>query len=980
MVQQGRSSSRWRTWLNGLRPWPELGQRKEDGQWQTHRQWQDVVRWRVLPGAIATGITAIALASGILNPLEKLAHTALFQLRGARTWHEDVVVIEIDERSLDSLGRFPFPRRYYAALLEQLTPANPSVVAFDILFVEPSPDDEALAEAMIQQGNVILAEAWDAELNRVRPTPTLKEAAITTGHILRDDDSDGMNRKVRTTAAARPSLGLAMIQLHNWTTALHQPPPHLQSASLWINWPGPVDEAPHYSFVDVMQGRVAASLFQNKMVLVGFTATGQDSLKTPYNWNPPATGVYFHAAVANTMLKGNGLRQVGHSSVAIVGLLMLGGPILSWFLVGWGNGRQFLIGLVGAAAWFLLSIALFHGQYWIPTVMPMVLCGLTGGFVAASDQWRTYLKLRQSEERYDLAVTGTNEGIWDWNLSQNTFYVSPRWQSMVGYGMQIASPLTGLTSHEVERQGGVSNAPWTMEDWLALIHTDDLPAVKRALTQHLEGHTPFLEQEYRLFHADGALRWMLVRGIVSRDRHGTPLRMAGSQTDITRRKEAEAQLVQQAFYDPLTNLPNRTLFLNRLADVIANDQHSNEWISVFLIDIDRFQLINSSLGNEWGDRLLIDIVTRFQTYLHDSDVIARLGGDEYAILATRFNQHSAQAFAQQLQDSLAKPFSLNHREVFVSMSMGMVVNSRHYNQPEHWLRDADTALSNAKALGKSCSKLFHNRMRTVLLNRMDLENDLRQVLSQPPCPGLLLNYQPIVYLETGEIRSFEALVRWQHPSHGLIAPGRFIPMAEETGLIVPLGEWVLRTACIQMKQWTLQFPKKSFFTMSVNLASKQCALPNLPGLVQSILDETQLSASYLKLELTESAIMDHAASLITMLHRLRDMGLQLAIDDFGTGYSSLSYLRRFPINNLKIDQSFVSNMDNEVESVKIIQTIVDLAHSLGIDVTAEGLEKLEHSNQLKSLQCEYGQGYFFSKPVDAETATALLDAEHRRVA
>ncbi|MEM9213042.1 MAG: EAL domain-containing protein [Cyanobacteria bacterium P01_F01_bin.150] len=932
---------------------------------------------------MASGITAIAIVSGILNPLERLAHIALFQIRGSVPWHQDIVVVEVDEPSLNALDHFPLSRRHYATLLEKITPANPTVVVFDILFIEPSDDDDILARTMIHQGNVILAEAWDIDMNRLRPTSTLNDAAIMTGHILRDDDSDGINRKVRTVAGARPSLGLASFNVHQWAQGTLRQSAH-PPVSLWINWPGPVQEAPHYSFTEVIQGKIPTDAFQNKIVLVGVTAIGQDPLKTPYDWKPPTAGVYFHAAVLNTLLQDNGLQLIGHSRWFIAAFLFVGGPSLSWLLVGWGRGQQFLASLGLAVAWCLLSIGLFHGHYWISTVTPMVLCGLTGGFVTASEQWRTYLKLRDSEERYDLAVTGTNEGIWDWHVKNNTLYVSPRWKSMVGSGAQLSLPTSIPTNQPPQRLSSTEQYQ-SMNDWLNHVHPDDLEMFQLALTRHLNGKTPFLEQEYRLIHHDGSIRWMLIRGILARDRHGAPLRMAGSQTDITRRKVAEAQLVQQAFYDPLTNLPNRTLFLKRLEDVIAdrqssNNQPSNKWISVFLIDIDRFQLINNSLGNQWGDRLLIALANRFQDYLEEGDLIARLGGDEYAILSIRFNQQSAQAFAQDLQDSLSAPFLINHRDVFVSMSIGIVVNSRHYNQPEHWLRDADTALSNAKALGKSCCKVFQNKMRTVLLKRLDLENDLRRVLLQPECPGLLLNYQPIVYLKTREIRSFEALVRWQHADHGLIPPGQFIPMAEETGLIVPLGEWVLRTSCAQMKQWTTKFFQKSFFTMSVNLASKQCALPDFPELVQEILDTTQLAASYLKLELTESAIMDNAASLIDMLHRLRSMGVQLAIDDFGTGYSSLSYLRRFPVHNLKIDQSFVSNMENEADSVKIIQTIVDLAHSLGLDVTAEGLETLEHSSQLKSLQCEYGQGYFFSKPVDAATATQLLEAEACRVA
>lgn len=932
----------------------------------------DFIRWKIIPGAISTGITFIAIQHGLFGPLEKLAYIGLFQLRGSVPWHDAIVVVEIDDASLGALGQFPIDRHHYTNLLQKLAPLEPAVVAFDILFVDSSDDDTFLAQAMLQQGRVILAEAWDMDGAKVSAISSLKDAAVTTGHVLRDDDADGINRYVRAAAGRQPSLGLAAWQVYQFSNPVDHSlsPSVLSHDKLWLNWPGPTSDVQTYSFLDVVENRIAPEDIQNKIVLVGLNVTGQDALKTPYNWHPPTSGLYFHAAVLNTLMTGNVLRPVGHSGPIRFIILCLGGPALSWMLSGWKSGRQFSAGLLLGVSWGGLSFGLFLCQYWIPTITPALLIWLTSSFVTASTQWRTYRQLRQSEERYDLAVKGSNDGIWDWNLESNILYVSPQWQIMAGM-LDLPRPLT-----------------LSLEDWLQQIHPEDLHQFETAIAQHLDRQTPFLEQEYRLLQPDGSMRWMLVRGVATRDRHGTAIRMAGSQTDISDRKATEAHLIKQAFYDPLTDLPNRALFLNQLEQALKRDiteAHSHDWMSVFLIDIDRFQLINNSMGNHWGDRLLIDLAERFRGCLQPHDMIARLGGDEYAILSTRLDRSGAQTFSNYLHDSLKSPFILNGREVFVSISIGIVVDSRYSNQsnanqPEHWLRDADTALSNAKALGKSCSKFFHQRMRATLLNRLDLENDLRQVLYQRHCSGLILHYQPIVHLETRKIRSFEALVRWQHPQHGLIAPGRFIPMAEETGLIVPLGEWVLRTACAQMRQWVSQFPNKSPFTVSVNLASKQCALPDLPKLVQDILAETHLSASYLKLELTESAIMDNAASFIDMLHRLRALGLQLSIDDFGTGYSSLSYLRRFPINNLKIDQSFVRNMENEADSVNIIQSIVDLAHSLGIDVTAEGLEKLEHSTQLQSLQCEYGQGYFFSKPVNAETATQLLKYEQQHVA
>ena len=921
--------------------------------------------WRGIPIFLATFTIWLGWHVGLLQPLEHLAYVALFRIRGDRPWNDNVVIIEIDETSLKELGQFPIARHNYATILEQLAQASSSTVVLDILFVEPSEDDELLSYAMEQHGRVVLAQAWDTEGLPVLPLPQLAASAMATGHALKDDTADGIARHIRSNINGVDALAVSALQAHRVSSITELPSlPNVDL--LWINWPSSVANAPHYSFIDVLNGKVPSQTFNNKIIFVGISATAADPLKTPYNINPPTSGVYYHAVTTGNLLDDTLLLQLGKGQEEYEWygfILFMSVPCLGWWLTRWKVGRQLPTWLGLSLAWGGVSIALFHGQYWIPTATPITLLLAMGGAIAASEQWHIYLQLRQREERYALAVTGSNEGIWDWDLTRNLIYFSPRWTLMVGITDSHAdlclAPDRSLTAYP--------------NVWLNRVHSNDRECLEQAINQHIQGHTDYLEHEYRLVQDQGAVRWMLVRGLVTRDRYGTPSRMAGSQTDITLRKEAETQLHQTVFYDALTGLPNRALFLEKLKQALTNPTPNNEFLTVFLIDVDRFQLITNSLGHDWGDRILIEIATRFQSILTDTDIISRLGSDEYAILSTRLRSiPDVNRFAEALQQCLKTPFHLNHRDIFTSISMGIVLNTYHYTQPEHWLRDADTALSNAKALGKSCYKLFQNRMRTVLLDRLELENDLRRVLSQLNCPGLVLYYQPIVYLKTGKIVSFEALVRWQHPRHNLISPGRFIPMAEETGLIVPLGEWVLRTACYQMKQWLTAFPQQQPFTISINLASKQCALPNLPDLVQSVLNETGLNASNLKLELTESAIMDNATSIVITLQNLRNLGLQLAIDDFGTGYSSLSYLRRFPIDNLKIDRSFISNMEAEADSVKIIQTIVDLAHSLGIDVTAEGLEKLEHSIQLQSLQCEYGQGYFFSKPVDAETATRIL--------
>lgn len=909
--------------------------------------------WKILPGSISAIAIGGAFQLGLFQDLEHLAYNALFRLRGSQPWSPSIAIIEVDETTLQALGQFPIPRRHYTTLLNQLATANPTAVVLDILFVEASPEDDALAQAMANQGHVVLPQSWDASGELLVPTPQLLEGAIGTGHVYMFADSDGVARTVQTALAGVPALSIVAADVHSLVYAEVEQPD--LTRPFWINWPGPSETAEHYSLIDVLRGDVSLQRFQNKIVVIGVTAAATDSLKTPYDWNPPSSGVYFQAAAISNLLEGTMLYPVG--KLWVLGVLMLGGPGLGWMLCRWTVGRQVMTWLGLSFVWPFVSVLFLHHYTLMPTATPIALFISTGVLVAVSEQWRTYLRLKQSEERYALAVSGSNEGIWDWDLTTQHVYFSPRWKATLGYA-----------EHEIGTRP---------EDWFDRVHPDDQEGLRQAIATHLQGETDCLAHEYRMIHRDGSERWMLTRAVAIGDRHHPPRRMAGSQTDITERKQAQAQVLHNAYYDALTNLPNRVFLIDRLQRILdSHPPDSPVLLAVVLIDLDRFQLINNSFGNPGGDHLLIAVAQRFQNYLSSDQVLARVGSNEFAILLPEVRDpDEATQLTHRLQAALAQPFYLDQREVFITASMGIVVNSPHLNQPEHWLRDADTAMFHAKELGKSCFTIFRAEMRDRLLSRLQLENDLRHVLNEPGCPGLMLYYQPIVYLSTRQIVSFEALLRWQHPQRGLILPGEFIPMAEETGLIVPLGEWVLQRACRQMQRWTAQFPDKSQFCISVNLARKQFDVPNLPDIIRTTLDDASLDAAHLKLEITESTVMDNADDIITMLYQLRSLGIQLAIDDFGTGYSSLSYLRRFPIDSLKIDRSFVSTMAHENDSFTIVQTIVDLAHNLGLDVTAEGLETLEHSTQLQAIQCEYGQGYFFSHPVSAEKATRLLEDE-----
>lgn len=439
--------------------------------------------------------------------------------------------------------------------------------------------------------------------------------------------------------------------------------------------------------------------------------------------------------------------------------------------------------------------------------------------------------------------------------------------------------------------------------------------------------------------------------------------------EIGDRLRVEAQLLHIAYHDGLTGLPNRTSFIKRLGQTVERAKRSKHLFAVLVLDLDRFKVVNDSLGHTSGDRLLIAIAHRLKSCLHSEDILARLGGDEFAILLEEIQETNDVIYiAEQLQQQLTIPFYLSGHEVFTTVSIGIALSTTGYDQPENFLRNADIAMYRAKALGKARYKIFDAAMYGETTKLLQLEIDLRRAVERQE---FLIHYQPIVSLETQKIIGFEALVRWQHPEHGLVFPIDFISVAEETGLIIPMGYWVLKEACRQLHQWQEQFLENNL-TISVNLSSKHLSQSNLSEQIHEILQETSLNPRTLKLEITESGLMENTQSVTAMLLPLRELGIELQLDDFGTGYSSLSYLHCFPISVLKIDRSFVNRMDINGDNAEIVRTIITLAHNLGVDVTAEGIETLEQLKQLQILQCKYGQGNLFSKPVQASAAEALI--------
>jgi diguanylate cyclase (GGDEF)-like protein/PAS domain S-box-containing protein len=561
--------------------------------------------------------------------------------------------------------------------------------------------------------------------------------------------------------------------------------------------------------------------------------------------------------------------------------------------------------------------------------------------------------LKESEERYALAALGSNDGLWDWNISDNEVHFSARWKSMLGF-----------------QENEINNKP---EEWFDRIHDADRARVKNEITAHQNGTTPHFESEHRMLHHDGTFRWMLSRGLAIRDQSGRPLRMAGSQTDITQAKVS----------DPLTGLPNRLLFIDRLNRLIKySKRRKNHSFAVVFMDLDGFKMINDSMGHMVGDQLLVGVAERLEKCLRATDTlarlrdtytVARLGGDEFTVLLDDLKDpNDAKIAADRLMKALKPPFLLAGKEVYTSVSIGIAQSNPVYEGPDEMLRDADTAMYHAKSLGKGRYEVFDAKMRASVMARLQLETDLRHALERREFRNF---YQPIVNLASGEIAGFEALLRWQHPTRGLLGPIEFIGVVEETGLIRELGWWNLSEACRQIGEWRAAWPANRDLIISVNLSAKQFLQPNLVADIANLLREIKLPPDALKLEITESTVMKDPAGAVEMLQQIKSLGVRLAIDDFGTGYSSLSYLHRFPLDTLKIDRSFISSMDDDGDGMEIARTILPMAKNLRLDVVAEGVETLEQFELLKKFNCAFGQGYYFSRPLSADGVSTLLKGD-----
>ncbi|QIR35364.1 EAL domain-containing protein [Tolypothrix sp. PCC 7910] len=572
---------------------------------------------------------------------------------------------------------------------------------------------------------------------------------------------------------------------------------------------------------------------------------------------------------------------------------------------------------------------------------------------ALSDRQQAEEALRQSEERFRHAILDAPLPIILHTENGEILEINHTWTEITGYSIE--------------------DIP-TIADWTERAYGSRQEQVQSDINRLYRLNSRAAEGEYPIRTSTGETRiWDFYSAPLGHLPDGRSL-VISTAFDVTQRKQAESQLLRNAFYDGLTGLPNRALFMEQLNHSLQKaKRHQDYLFAVLFLDLDRFKIINDSLGHLKGDQFLISIARILENCIRATDIAARLGGDEFTILLEEI-QDVADAIkvAERIQQELRSPLKLDGQEVFTSASIGIALSSTlNYEQPEQLLRDADTAMYQAKALGKSRYALFHPEMYATALTRLQLEADLRRAIEHQE---FQLYYQPIVSLTSGRIIGFEALMRWQHPERGLVNPVDFIPLAEETGLIVEMGYWALLEACRQMQAWQQAYPHRSLEKMSVNLSARQFCQPNLIEQIRNILQSTGLNPRNLALEITESVIVENGDEAVAILSKLRDLGIEILIDDFGTGYSSLGRLYSFPISELKIDRSFVNPMTTNKRNLDIIEIIVALADKLGMSAIAEGVETQEQLAILRKLRCESVQGYFFSQPLDSSKAAALIAA------
>jgi diguanylate cyclase (GGDEF)-like protein/PAS domain S-box-containing protein len=611
-------------------------------------------------------------------------------------------------------------------------------------------------------------------------------------------------------------------------------------------------------------------------------------------------------------------------------------PAVSWSLVGIALGEA-AIALELTPS--LVREPLVHGLAVLAAMALVFTILLLGSATAHTEEAEA--GLRASGERFRALVQNASDIILVADRAGDLIYVSPAFERILGY-------------HPEDALGTSARL---------LVHEDDVEVVERSIEEVEDTHDPPGRTEVRLRDSHGRWRWfeVSVTNLLDDPAVGG---MVANLRDVDERRAIAERLAHAAIHDPLTGLPNRTLLVDRLSVALDRTRRGHDHVGVIFLDLDRFKLVNDSLGHATGDELLRVLAQRLRGATRPSDTIARFGGDEFVVLCAEMpSAAEIMDAAVRVADAITRPVSLPNQEIFVTASLGVATSADGQATPEELLRDADAAMYRAKELGRARVELFDERSHSRAMSSLETGSDLHRALERREFE---LHYQPIVELRTGRVTGFEALLRWRHASRGMVLPGDFIPLAEETGLVVPIGRWVLEEACRQTVEWQAKRPAGAQpLSISVNVAPRQLAERGFPDDLASILEAAGISPSVVVLELTESALIDDVETVSRILDKVAELGVHIAVDDFGTGYSALTHLKRFPVRSLKVDRSFVNGLGRNADDASIVNATVSLAHSLGLSAVAEGLETEEQLAALRVMGCDYAQGYLFGRPKPA---------------
>lgn len=910
-----------------------------------------------------------------LERVDRFVYDA-FSSRVTRPPSESIVIVAIDEQSLSQYGQWPWPRRVHADLIDKLSIGGARAIGFDIIIAEPGrqngQDDILLAEAVARSGRVIMPvfAEWNpagSSLHLTKPIEPVTKGVAELGHVDFELDSDGIMRRTFLRAGiGHPewdAFSLSMLRLaypdrlqslpgtRNRSLDTAVPGNWVRDYEILLPFAGKPGHYRQISYAEFLAPEFDPTAVKGKFVLVGTTASGlSDSLPTPVSGESvPMSGVEINANLLDTLENGLAIVPMGTIGSLLLTALLIIVPLYTLSLFS----ERILLVVVGGCLFAILSITVFllvKMQVWFPPVSALVAVLLSYPLWMWDRLESLLKKLFKERERAFVTLHSIGDGVITTDVDCRIEYLNPAAEKLTGYrnteaiGLQINEIFPVITEDEREKPCAV------VRDCIA-----------KSEIIHMQAEAVFYDRvgnEHIVQVTAGPLM----------DEAGNSLGAVFGISDVTEKKQALQRLTYQATHDYLTDLPNRSLLFDRLSQAITRAHRSGKSVAILFLDLDNFKKVNDQLGHSGGDSLLKMVGKRLKEACRSGDTVARLGGDEFVVLLEELKDLRVTAtVAEKFLHLLKPPFSVAGNEFYITGSIGISVYPKDGTGVEELMKNADIAMYEAKKSGRNNYLFFSDEMNDLIQKKLRLETDLRAALAGSE---LQLYYQPQVRLSDNKIIGVEALLRWISDDRQVISPSSFIPVAEESGLILPLSEWVMQTACRQARLW--QDEMQESLCMAINISPRHFRDENFSSRLRGIIGQTGIDPKKLDLEITESLIMQDVDRSVDIMRNFKSLGGTVSIDDFGTGYSSLSYLKKFPLDKLKIDKSFVDEIDINQKDEGLAKTIITMGHGLGLTVVAEGVETKRQLEKLRELGCDIIQGYYYSRPLPADEMTQLL--------